>query len=47
MGFPKWMYRRANNGKMSAKIFDSDENLPGWVDSPAKVKEPKKAKDEA
>lgn len=54
MGFPTWRYRMANNGKMSSRIFDSDEIPPGWVDSPAKVKplgegarKPKKAKNEA
>lgn len=40
--YPSWGYT-LENGEVVGKIF-ADGKLPkGWVDSPAKVKQPKKA----
>ncbi len=37
MGNPTWMYRKVD-GKLESVIFDSDDKLTGWYDSPDKVK---------
>ena len=39
MGNPTWMYRRAGDGALQARIFDADE-IPagkGWWDTPANL----------
>lgn len=42
MNSPTWLYRRARDGAVEARIFDGD-TLPnpadGWRDSPAKLPE--------
>lgn len=39
MGVPTFMYRRAEDGSVESRVFDSDAIPEGWVDSPAKVEE--------
>ena len=40
MGDPTWMYRRAADGGVAARIFDADALPAGWFDSPAALRDP-------
>lgn len=40
MGDPTWMYCRAADGGVAARVFDADALPAGWFDSPAALRDP-------